>query len=63
MAGFIPAIHVCGFARIEDVDGRNKSGHDAEYAGTDTIESLLVGSLRLAHPTNLRSCCDKKLSS
>jgi hypothetical protein len=28
MAGLVPAIHVFGFAEWEDVDARDKRGHD-----------------------------------
>ena len=28
MAGLVPAIHVFGGSRKQDVDGRNKCGHD-----------------------------------
>ena len=28
MAGLVPAIHVLSYRRKEDVDARNKSGHD-----------------------------------
>jgi hypothetical protein len=28
MAGFIPAIHVFLYEMLEDVDGRDKPGHD-----------------------------------
>ncbi len=28
MAGFIPAIHVCFFAILKDVDARDEPGHD-----------------------------------
>jgi hypothetical protein len=28
MAGLVPAIHVLDILRKEDVDARNKSGHD-----------------------------------
>jgi hypothetical protein len=31
MAGLVPAIHV--FRRIEDVDARNKAGHDESFDG------------------------------
>jgi hypothetical protein len=30
MAGFIPAIHASVTSRNEDVDGRDKPGHDGE---------------------------------
>jgi len=31
MAGLVPAIHVLGQRQQEDVDARDKPGHDGEY--------------------------------
>jgi hypothetical protein len=33
MAGLVPAIHVCGSRGKEDVDARDKRGHDESNQG------------------------------
>jgi hypothetical protein len=32
MAGLVPAIHVFAFSKLQDVDARDKPGHD-DFAG------------------------------
>jgi hypothetical protein len=32
MAGLVPAIHVLDVSRLQDVDARDKRGHDVESA-------------------------------
>src|SRR3546814_20697320 len=54
MPGLVPGIHVSGFCKVQDVDGRNKSGHDknknqARSAGLQALALAVevVGDERL----------------
>jgi hypothetical protein len=50
MAGLVPAIHVFGPASLEDVDARDKRGHDNSYANAPSrhqpAAKALEGSAR-----------------
>jgi hypothetical protein len=42
MAGLVPAIHVCFFLKIKDVDARHKAGHDEFVAKPAHITTTAI---------------------
>jgi hypothetical protein len=50
MAGLVPAIHVLGFEEKQDVDARDKRGHDGEAIMRDPTPSLRANGSRECAP-------------
>jgi len=46
MAGLVPAIHVVGSPKREDVDARHKAGHDELYRKRRASRTMRPGALQ-----------------